>query len=334
MFQKRKFKILPIFILILIYVLDIKLLSFFYSLLLLHGLDFWMLEIIFIVFINIFLFKIKIYMHQKVAIAIILILSTLMKILSIISIYESDEEKTFKKYLSLFFIGIIGFIILYFIDGLILCKLKWYFDLKFISEKKMLVYFGLFGFIIFLLSSIIFNSLICPNTDIFNLIYCVYEDESKKYFDNFSIFFKNIWKEDRTPIINIVYIFIFLLKITLSAFHYFFVYLIIKVLSPEYLVCSDSILYFIVKIITLIYQIITGELTYEFIFDFLSQFFSLLGTLIYLELIELNFCNLNHYLKKNINKRTETESFRLLDIYSDDKDEQSSEDNETNSLNN
>ena len=75
------------------------------------------------------------------------------------------------------------------------------------------------------------------------------------------------------------------MKIFFSAFNYLFVYIIIKVLGPEYLICSDSILYFLIKTITLIYRIITNELNSEFIFDFLSQIFSILGTIIYLELI-------------------------------------------------
>ena len=108
-------------------------------------------------------------------------------------------------------------------------------------------------------------------------------------------------------------------------------YIIIKVLGPEYLICSDSILYFLIKTITLIYRIITNELNSEFIFDFLSQIFSILGTIIYLELIELNFCNLNYNLKSNINKRAE---FDLFDITNDDKysqDSQASDRKDTNS---
>ena len=60
----------------------------------------------------------------------------------------------------------------------------------------------------------------------------------------------------------------------------------------------------------------------DFVFDLLSQFFSLLGTIIYLELIELNFCGLNHNLKKNIKFRANSE---ILEIYDIDSDAQSNE---------
>ena len=289
-----------------------------------------MLEIIFVSYINIILFKIKIYIHQKISIAIILIIPTLMEISSIISVYNSDEEREFKNHPWIIFIGIIGFLILFFIDAFVLCKTKWYLDLRFISDKKMLIYLGLLGFIIFLITGLICNSIICSNNYFSDLICLVYKDKSEKYFDNFMIFFRNIWRENRTPIINIIYIFIILLKIFFSAFNYLFVYLIIKVLGPEYLICSDSILYFLIKTITLIYRIITNELNSEFIFDFLSQIFSILGTIIYLELIELNFCNLNYNLKSNINKRAEFESF---DITNDDKYSQDSQDPERKDTN-
>jgi hypothetical protein len=44
----------------------------------------------------------------------------------------------------------------------------------------------------------------------------------------------------------------------------------------------------------------------------IAQIFSFIGTLIYLELIELHFCELDHNLKKNIKERaTEDEIMEL-----------------------
>ena len=308
--------LLSIFLLLSLYIIDIKAISFFYYPLGFFGLDFWMLEIIFIAII--ILFKIKIYFHQKIAIAIILIFSTLMKIISVILVYESDEPRIYKEYSWLLPIGLIGFILLNFIDGYILCKMKWYFDLKFASEKKMLILFGFFGFIIFLIVSMISNYNECRTNDtIINFCLVYNKENSSYYFDNFVIFFKTIWLEDRTPLANCAYIIILLLKIFLNAFRYFFAFLIIKILSPEFLVCSDSILYFITKIICFIYYIATDSLKNDFIFDLLSQFFSLLGTIIYLELVELNFWGLNYDLKKNINFRAKSEALEIYNLESD-----------------
>ena len=43
--------------------------------------------------------------------------------------------------------------------------------------------------------------------------------------------------------------------------------------------------------------------TFDYL-NFFAQVFAILGTLIYTELIELNFCNLNYNLKKNIISRS------------------------------
>ena len=114
-------------------------------------------------------------------------------------------------------------------------------------------------------------------------------------------------KRERDTSENIVYIFIFILKLFFKAINYFLSITILKFFSPEYLVCADSIFYFISKIICFIYYIVINSLNNYFIFDLLSQIFSILGTIIYLELIELNFCNLNYNLKKNIELRAKND---------------------------
>ena len=45
-----------------------------------------------------------------------------------------------------------------------------------------------------------------------------------------------------------------------------------------------------------------------FILDIIGDIGAFIGFLIYLEFIELNFCKLNYYLRKNIIKRSEHES--------------------------
>jgi len=52
-------------------------------------------------------------------------------------------------------------------------------------------------------------------------------------------------------------------------------------------------------------------------FNSIAEFVSLISIMIYLELIELNFCNLNHNLKKNIEIRSVKEYY-LKEIFDDD----------------
>ena len=276
------------------------------------SLDFWMIEIIIIYFLNIKIFKLKTYIHQKIAFGIVLIFSTLMKIISIIFAFRDGEEIDFINPALFIFIGIIGYLLIYSTEGYIFCKLKYYFEYKFISEIKILIVSGIFGFSIFLFCSLFTNFIECPSNELSDKICEASENDSNspKYFDNYEIFFKNIWRKDRTSIINCIYAFLFLLKLSFSIFENLFTFLIIKVLDPMYLLASYSIIAFIVHIIYSIHVMVTNENKIEIssIFDIFESFFTILGSIIYLELIELNFCGLNYYLKKNIELRAKIEN--------------------------
>ena len=91
-----------------------------------------------------------------------------------------------------------------------------------------------------------------------------------------------------------------LIKIFLSFLVNLFSLLIIKYLSPEYLICSYYAFYCIIDLIKLCFE----EFDYSNLFEFLAQVLAIIGALIYLEFIELNFCKLNFNLKKNITKRS------------------------------
>ena len=53
--------------------------------------------------------------------------------------------------------------------------------------------------------------------------------------------------------------------------------------------------------------------TYFNICDILILIFYAFGSIIYLEFIELNFCNLNFYTKRQIKKRSTEEDFLSLE---------------------
>ena len=210
------------------------------------GLDYWMFEIIFICFINANIFKESIYSHKKVAIYIILIFSTSMKFISTLYILEdSDKKRLFKDYIWITPIIIIIFILLVFIRGYSYCRLKWLFDLKYISEFKLLIIYGLIGSVLCLFCCIIATNIQCIDKEDFNDItyFCKVSNNNNTYYDHFLIYFKDIWKEKREIWINILYVIILLIKIFLSFLLELFMVLIIKLLSPEYFICSFYIYY-------------------------------------------------------------------------------------------
>ena len=65
----------------------------------------------------------------------------------------------------------------------------------------------------------------------------------------------------------------------------------------------------------------------KYFLDISGDIFCLIGLLIYFEIIELNFCDLNYDLKMNITKRGISEGFSFLNATEDDENNKE-EDNE------
>ena len=75
----------------------------------------------------------------------------------------------------------------------------------------------------------------------------------------------------------------------------------------------------------------------KLITDTLSDFLSIIGYLIYIEIVEINICNLNYNLRKNIIARSKTEGNLLEDnlLVGEDEDiiSENSKDNNSTSEN-
>ena len=99
-----------------------------------------------------------------------------------------------------------------------------------------------------------------------------------------------------------------LFKLILTFLIKLYCILIIKKLSPEYLICSNAIYYFLNESIDTIGCLFLGKFKYYKLYDVLDEVFSILGTIFYLELIEFDFCGIDFNLKKNIKRRSLNES--------------------------
>ena len=115
---------------------------------------------------------------------------------------------------------------------------------------------------------------------------------------------------------NILYLFLFIIQLLLNALRLLYSLLIIRNLSPEYYLCSYGIYFFISRFFELINAIINDGVINTAIFNLLADTVSLICILIYLEIIELNFCNLNHNLKKNIENRC-IDDYNVNNLYDD-----------------
>ena len=65
--------------------------------------------------------------------------------------------------------------------------------------------------------------------------------------------------------------------------------------------------------------------------DFFSHIFGIIGILVYIEFIELNFCDFNYNLKKNIINRSLSDSSIELDIKVNLKENENDDDLTSNS---
>ena len=282
-----------------------------YELLDLKELTYWMFEILSICLITSAIFKKEIYNFKKLSIGII-IFSAVFKFFSTYHSIKDNEKYIYKDYIWFIPIGIISIILILLGRDYALCQIKYFFDIKYISELKLLVWLGMLGTIICLTGGLISTFISCINRDNIKYI-CKINYNNKLYYDNFKAYFKNIWKEEKV-IINIFRILIVLSQIFINYMLNLYLFLIIKKLSPEYYICSYHIFYLIIEFVDFIY-----DYSHKKIYNLLAQFIAIFGTFIYLELIELKFCKLDYYLKKNIGKRGDKDS-SIEELYIEDND--------------
>ena len=283
----------------------------------LSGLDFWIFELIFISLINNMIFNYQIYKNQKLAIYFIIIICSILTFLSIINIFNDDQQDTiYKEYIWITPLAIIGFILIIFIKSFTYCKAKYYFDYKYLSVFKFLISVGIIGTIICLIATIISSNIVCVKKQQFkyiNSICKLYDSEKKiKYYDNIIVFFRELYKNDK--IFKGAYLILFFIKNINTFLTNLFTFLIIKYLSPEYCVISTSIYYLALEIFRFIDYLITRKYKNFSIYNILSELFAIIGGAIYLEFIELNFFGLNYHLKKSISNRSRRESSQIQEL--------------------
>jgi hypothetical protein len=338
----------------------------------LKHLDLWMLELIFLSIFSYKILHIKIYAHQIVAM-ILTVFPLLLKLVTIILSFfdEKRNDKEYDKYnredigleipyvknALLIPIGIAIYSCPIVLKAYISTKIKWYMDKKYISSYKILILYGMMGTLFYSILCIISTFNECEKTydPTKNVVdyFCDVRDvqpinttlnETTKYLANYKLYF--------TSTTNIGEILFEILAVLLGAsgffFYKYFCLMIIKYLSPIHLMFAIPPFYLVAKLFMLAYTYLyyrTGDANkfnnndifqIKFILDSFGDIFCIISNLIYLEILELNFCNLNFNLRKSIIDRG------LLDVYGDDdendffneENEQNQEENKNEDINN
>ena len=293
-----------------------------------QDLDFWMIELFLFSYFNALMYnKIVIYAHQKFAI-LLSIFPILFKIMSIILSFNdnTNDKDNYTGSLPIYYktksffkipIGILIYLLFISLRSCVNLTLKWIMDYKFISHIEVLAFYSLIGTVFYLITIVVITNIKCKEiiNGYNNIDYCDYLAKIKEnittntiyYFENYKIYWSNIKKFQtiREIIIIIAQIIVLFIK-------KYFSLLILKDLSPSELIFTVPLSYLLQKIVSITLSLIMDnrwiltENKYKktkIIFDGFGDIFSIIGLLIYLEIIELKFCKLDEDLKKNIANR-------------------------------
>ena len=270
-------------------------------------LEFWTLDIIFILIFMHFYFPSDNYKHQTFSMIFITVFDSILlltaSLLRNYNIEDEDEEKLQnvyqnKGYFQCFFVFIV-FINITFLVSFAKIKGKLLMDQKFLSPYYIIFLTGIFG----LISNIIFTIILYIKDKNTN---CCFDKDKKNAhiycYGNIYYYFKK-FKEING--------FLSLLKEILLTFFYIIFYFInftceifiIKYLNPNYILMSDNIYFEILKIVEFIGEEKKKLVFNKFIILQISELLDFIGCSIYLEIIELRFCGLNENIKRSISDR-------------------------------
>ena len=261
------------------------------------SLDYWTFELIFTFFFMRKYFEIGFYNHHKCSMFSTIILCTTFLFIATFfptaymenNQYQYVKDQFGSEFYSIPFIVI--FMIKSFIYGFSRNYSKVLMQKKFISKYILIIFIGITGLIITLIISTI------------------------SYFfekDNILYYYKELKSLSTWEILREVLI-ISPLFIISQFMQIYLEILTIYYLNPMYCLMLNNICYGTQKIILFILDEEKKYLTY-FIFSEIPEIIAFFGYIIFLEIIELNFCGLNENIRRNIIFKGEKEFFEMNEI--------------------
>ena len=215
-------------------------------------------------------------------------------------------------------------------------KAKYLMDIRGISVYKILLFIGVTGSIVVMICLLFFSVIPCNDikvnnvdfirefyTDVNNITFpmssqiCFVTDYDeaqhslKFYYDHFMVFFREYdFNEDLLEILLIIPLY-FVLNLIINVSNI----MMISYLDPNYILINKNCSYFIERFIFyfLIAKCDRKFVTFPYFFlDEIQLLISILSNIIYIEFLQLKFCNLDYDLKMNIEIRSENERISKL----------------------
>ena len=315
--------------LIFLWILEEEFLSYFGKIFM--HLDFWMLELIILHYFLIYFFNIEVFKHQKLILWYCIFPFTLKVITIILSYldpknYKSNSDKNYKYseeinqkkllYVAHWWIIFIGLSIYFFfliLRPYVTTKMKWLIDKKYISASRIFFLYGVVGFFFCLIITTIATFIKCGSQDYYSLqgYFCNVKYNNELYLDNFITYFSE-FKFTENFFQNEI------IALGLGAIFFFgYKYCCVRIiehLTPVHIILSFPIYYILNKSYLLVLNFIKTNKKESYIrglgfsrailyLDFFSDFIMILGYLIYLEIIELHFCDYDYNVRRNIFER-------------------------------
>ena len=291
--------------------------------------DFWMFELIIMAVFNKKMFKINIYKHQLIALFLVTI-PAILKLATIILLFYDENNRgnyingiinykyndkinelkvLFVVHSYLLPISTIIYLLLIILKAYLLISIKKIMDLKYVSLSKILICYGGFGTFLLLIVSISASFLPCETRNKINENFYGLSDYgcrviSEENNGNIETFVENVFSLLEGKIWKHCLIILFG-GIAYGSYK-LFVFQIVQYLTPIHASFSLPIYYFLEKLFLLNNIIGKSSMKYTniiFCIDLSSDLSAIIEFLIYLEIIELNFCGFNKNLRKNIIKR-------------------------------
>ena len=280
-------------------------------------LEYWMFEMFFFEIFNSKILKSKIQKHHIFSLIFILSFCSLIKTIAVIIsfINKTNDANIFVDRKWLIPIGIIAPLLTQVFRAFTYCNEKYYLEKRIITIPNYILLYGIIGIFGSSICAIISSFVPCGDNTLSESTkdMCSYNDnEEIYYFDSYRLYFKNFASEFLG-----LRIFLLIIQSLLYYGSNYYIYVIYKILSPIYHICMKIFNYLILDVLVFINDVINNniqdiELSIN-ICDILILLFYVLGSVIYLEFIELNFCKLNFYTKRQIKKRSSEEGIIFLE---------------------
>lgn len=329
--------------------------------------DYYFMNLVIITLILKYFDNVKIYKHHLFAIIAVILISGGCSISCLfIGTYGSDDEE--KSLIHIFkgeYYIIVILIFLYLVLSVSFCWgilfQKKLMELKFISPLKIILYKGIVGVLGSTIGIIISSLLTCneemsksgdgentQNNMIFEFFVCSDYYEPSWYYDNFVSYFVSLNKSENKGY-EILFLFLYCIFNFLSELS---LVLVNKFLSPTHYLIAESLyslihipLHFATNIPMDEIEKIKDNFDYSKIYNsiiqtfgtrllrFISCFWELLNYLIYLEIIELKFWDLDKNIRKNIEKRAMLDGRTNINNNSNDSDDSDEDNNDEEIVN-